>query len=1210
MSRWRSITRAVPNLARQVRGLVGTFRIGATRKFVARSLWHHWRINLAVALGVSAATAVLTGALLIGDSTRGSLRQLTLDRLGTIDEILITNRFFRQEMAAEISLQKAFQDHYRAAAPAILFPQGTVETANADEQPTRAGNVLVLGIEPGFWKLGTAAPASNLTTGPGQIILNEPLARDLGATVGSRVILRLPADQQVHADSPMGDKEDRVQSVPELEVSAIIPAQGLGQFALRSSQGQPRNAYISLATLQDELRQEAKANAILVTGKSAGQPPSEAASKILSGLLQPRLEDYGLLIKPVTLSYEDEEGESQTVLEYFSLSSEQLMIDDKTAALAQDAFAAAGGQPVLTYLANGMVKLTGDNEVPGKELAPYSLISAVDSTEQLGPLQDSSGKNISRIEDGKVVINSWLAKDLQLAVGDRMRVTFFEPETNYGKSDVADPMDLEVQAVVPLIEPDKPFGGRRPALYRKAPALANDPDLTPEVPGVTDKRSINDWDLPFQLEHRIRGQDDDYWNHYRTTPKAFVSLKTGQSLWSSRFGQVTSFRIPAAPDVTAETLAERFVEQVRNSEETLGFEFIPVKRKALAASSGATPFDALFLSLSFFVIAAGLMLVALLFRLGVDQRAAELGTLLALGTRRQQATYLLVGEGTCVACFGALLGVAAGVGYAQLMLLGLRTWWIGAVVSPFLEFHWTARSLVIGYFLGVLTSVVTIAWSVSRTRQISVRQLLSGRVAEPSYLAPVSQRSRSWLTLLLLVIAVILATIAAVPSIASKLGSEGQAGAFLGAGALVLTALLMIISRRLKRTSMDDAALIRAPILARFATRNASRNAGRSTVTIGLVATACFLIASMSAFRLDPSQSGKGGFELVGRSSLPIYQDLNDPIERKEFFGDAMQQLADVTLFPLRFQPGDDASCNNLYKARQPRVIGVTSDMIEHFDTADLPFSWAAHAALAEDQSNSWELLRSTKTAHSGQEDDPIPVVIDKNTAMYSLQLWGGVGQSYTIEYEDQRTLHFQVAGLLANSILQGSLLISEADFERHYPEVSGYRYFLIDTGNREPEKVAQLLENRFSDEGFDTRSTDELLESLLQVQNTYLSAFQSLGALGLLLGTFGLATVQLRNVLERRGELALMRSTGFRQRRLALMVLLEHAILLMGGLATGIIASLVTVLPHVFSGGAAVPGSRLLFDLLIIVVVGLLAGFAAVAATLKAPMISALRGD
>ena len=57
-------------------------------RYVTRSLFHHWRINCAVALGVAAATAVLTGALLIGDAMRGSLRTLTLDRLGRIDEIL------------------------------------------------------------------------------------------------------------------------------------------------------------------------------------------------------------------------------------------------------------------------------------------------------------------------------------------------------------------------------------------------------------------------------------------------------------------------------------------------------------------------------------------------------------------------------------------------------------------------------------------------------------------------------------------------------------------------------------------------------------------------------------------------------------------------------------------------------------------------------------------------------------------------------------------------------------------------------------------------------------------------------------------------------------------------------------------------------------------------------------------------------------------
>ena len=555
------------------------------------------------------------------------------------------------------------------------------------------------------------------------------------------------------------------------------------------------------------------------------------------------------------------------------------------------------------------------------------------------------------------------------------------------------------------------------------------------------------------------------------------------------------------------------------------------------------------------------------------------------------------------------------------MLLGLRTWWIGAVVSPFLQFHWTFRSVFIGYGLGVFTSVIAIAWGVRRTRQISVRQLLSGHVTEPGYLAPHNDKTKSITGLIrLLMVPIMLLTAIALAVIAAviELGSEGQAGAFLGAGALVLFALLIMIARFLKRTFTGNTALTRAPVLPRFATRNASRHAGRSTITIGLVATACFLITSISAFRLDPDESGKGGFELVARSSVPIYEDLNDHEKRVELFGkEKAEELVATTIFSLRFQAGDDASCNNLYKAQQPRVIGVTPTMIEHFsysgnetDDQKTRFSWAASAARGEQQRNPWELLRSDGTSHAGNRDDPVPVVLDKNTAMYSLQLWGGVGQTYSVDYGDGQTVHFEVVGLLANSILQGSLLISEDDFERHYPDVSGYRYFLVDTGTADVKQVTQLLENRFSDEGFDTRSTDELLASLLKVQNTYLSAFESLGALGLLLGTFGLATVQLRNVLERRAELALMRSTGVSQRRLATMVMLEHAVLLLGGLAIGIVASLVTVLPHIFSGGAAVPGIRLVVNLLVILAVGLIAGLAAVAATLRAPLVPALRGN
>jgi len=129
-------------------------------------------------------------------------------------------------------------------------------------------------------------------------------------------------------------------------------------------------------------------------------------------------------------------------------------------------------------------------------------------------------------------------------------------------------------------------------------------------------------------------------------------------------------------------------------------------------------------------------------------------------------------------------------------------------------------------------------------------------------------------------------------------------------------------------------------------------------------------------------------------------------------------------------------------------------------------------------------------------------------------------------------------------------------------------------------------------------------------VQNTYLSTFQSLGSLGLLLGTFGLAAVQLRNVLERRGELAVLRAAGFRRRRLAHMVMLETAVLLLGGLSAGVAAALVAVLPRWLADEASLPLTGLTTMLCLVLIAGLVSGLAAVRAALRAPLLPALRGD
>ena len=130
-----------------------------------------------------------------------------------------------------------------------------------------------------------------------------------------------------------------------------------------------------------------------------------------------------------------------------------------------------------------------------------------------------------------------------------------------------------------------------------------------------------------------------------------------------------------------------------------------------------------------------------------------------------------------------------------------------------------------------------------------------------------------------------------------------------------------------------------------------------------------------------------------------------------------------------------------------------------------------------------------------------------------------------------------------------------------------------------------------------------------LAVQNTYLSTVQSLGALGLLLGTLGLAAAQLRSVVERRGELALLRSAGFPRVRLTRLVMTENGLLVAGGLAVGMLAASLAVLPHWLLRDADIPWWTLLILPAVVALCGLVATWGATKRVLAAPILDALRG-
>jgi putative ABC transport system permease protein len=381
------------------------------------------------------------------------------------------------------------------------------------------------------------------------------------------------------------------------------------------------------------------------------------------------------------------------------------------------------------------------------------------------------------------------------------------------------------------------------------------------------------------------------------------------------------------------------------------------------------------------------MLTALLFRLGLERRAREFGLLLAVGTPRGKAVWLFILEGAAVAAIGGVIGVAAGIGYAWLMLVGLRTLWVEAIVTPFVQLHVGWMSLAIGYASGVLVSALTIAWTARRMRRVSVRRLMSGQAAE----APTSAKHRrhiaEWSSALLLIVAVVLAVLA------TQLRGETQAGAFFGGGAAVLAAALVFIWASLRRGGQAGSG---SYSLSGLAARNAGRNPMRSTLTIGLTATACFLIVAISAFRMAPTAEGVGGFDLMAESDRPLFTNLDDPDQRRDVLGPDSALLDGGAVLSLRLKPGEDASCRNIYQTTRPRVVGVTPQLYEHFSQPGAQhFAWSDSAAETEaERANPWLVLR--RPIEPG--DDAVPMVLDKNTAMYSLHLMKGVGEKFTID--------------------------------------------------------------------------------------------------------------------------------------------------------------------------------------------------------------------
>jgi len=1123
-----------------------------------RSLIHYWRINLAVILGAAIATAVLTGALLVGDSVRASLRQLTLERLGKIDYALVTRPFFRQDLAGNFAAAPPFKENFANAVPAVMLSGSAVHPTTK----ARASNINLLGIdqqftalfEPDSLRLWNEFFVKSTEQGFPALALNEALQKELGAKVGDYVLVFVQQQTEIPHASLLGRREtsDLVKTI-RCKLTHIIPNHGVGRFGLRPHQTQPLNAYVALANLQKALAQPRQVNTLFVSRRNAAaiNSPDSALQNILRENLH--LEDLGIRMR---------RHENFTVIESAEIILNPTIVNAVYAASAE---LHAPVQTILTYLANTI-------ECNGRVL-PYSTISATITpvAKTFGELSLTNGFSVTGLAADEILLNQWAAQHLDAQIGDTVKITYYV---------VGAREQLET----------KNFSFRVAGITAMT-GFGADSSLTPEFPGIHAANDMHAWNPPFPVDlNLIRPEDEAYWDKYRATPKAFIALETGQQLWNSRFGNLTSLRIGASA-ADDEKLQTHLLAQIKP--EQMEFVFQPVKQQGLAAAGGATDFGMLFIGFSWFLIIAAALLAGMLFRLGVEQRAKEIGILLAVGFPTRAVRRRLVQEGGVLAGIGGLLGLIGAVGYAALLMFGLRTWWVDAVGAPSLFLHVKAASLIVGYIAAIIITLLSIVWTLRQLGKIPAPALLHGVTTQEQ----VTARSRTPQRVGLIAFGLA----AAMMVLAIFFNETAAAGWFFGSGTLLLIAMLAMFSVWLHQRRQHDFGFQRTVSMA---LRYGARQPGRSLLCAALVGCACFVIVAVAANRREPAanefekKSGAGGFALAAKADIPLHYDLNTKRGREELgFAETDTALLNaVQIFSLRLLPGDDASCLNLYAPQKPRVLGIPADLVQR---GGFQFQKISDAAFKDDP---WRLLENDIAP------DIIPAFGDFNSVQWILHL--GLGKDLIMRNDRGEEIKLRFVGLLASSIFQSEVLISEANFLKHFPETSGYAYFLIETPPAQNEVVAQTLEQNLRDYGFDAVSTATLLKNFQAVENTYLAVFQTLGGLGLLLGTLGLGIILIRNVIERRGELALLRALGFRRVTLMQMLLLENSFLILVGIFIGGIAALVAVAPHLASRSAQVPWLSLGATLLAVLFVGVLASAISVLAATRIALLPALKAE
>jgi len=1057
-------------------------------------LWHYRRRSLTVALGMAIGMAVITGALVTGDSVRSGLQNLVGIRLGNVDlSVTAGDRYITDSLAVRMSAELGIP------ATTVLLLEGS---ATAGGGTKRLPKVQVFGVEQAFRGVlgpGTFDPPVN----ENEAVISDNLASRLDVKEGEEILIRINKPGLVPIDAPFVSNEENIITT-RITVKTIAGKDLHGRFHLQNTQSAPFNVFISKKQLHKLAGLEGLSNLILMAGDG-----KVSASRVEKALAANRtLLDAGLHLEKHPTTGEWILQTPRVFFDLPTLSSIESLPSDKTL--------------WFTYFVNEFRT--------GNRTTPYSFVSTLPG---------------NQVEPGEVLINRWLADDLGSRPGDSVTLSYFMvgPLRNL----TVEQARFRITGIIPIDDP------------------RCDRTLMTEIPGLSDAGNCRDWEtsIPIDLA-KIRDKDEKYWNRYKGTPKAFINPQQAAEMWQNRFGKYTQVRF--APGTNPSDIVSGILFRLRPSD--TGIIVREPAREGLVAASSGVDFSGLFLGLSFFLIAGGIILTILLIRLGLEGRLTQVGTLRAMGWPERRIRRMLIWENSLVAVTGALIGLALAFLYTILIFKALNGVWNDIVLTDTLRPVFKPETLAAGMAISILVSFGS-AW-LALTRFFRRKPVELLRLNKPAD----SRTNKRLLTLIsaatcLWALVMVVFGLIRIQSVSPTF--------FFTAGILMLLSLILLAIRLVR---FHNHAGSRSFSLGSLSRSNLWRNSNRSLSVILLFAIGIFMVVAIGANRKTPEekkgtrhkaqeQTGNGGFQFYMETTVPVPDNLNNQSVRAKYGLETPSEFVQ-----MKKLEGDDASCLNLNRVSNPPLLGVPAGAFDgRFRFVSLKNK--------EYQADPWKILEHELPGGA------IPAVADQTVIQWGLGL--KIGDTLKYKSETGETVKLVLVGGLANSVFQGNILIPEYQFIRHWPSVSGTNILLVSTEQADFESIQSEILRVFRDYGTDLKPAAVKLAEFNSVENTYLSIFLVMGALAMLLGTIGLAIILARNLQERRAEIALLRATGFNKQRILWLVVREYSTLLFFGTLAGGFSSLVSLLPGLLNPAGEVSPLFLISILLILLANGLL---------------------